>query len=350
MNREQRYLKIVAGETAGPAASLARIGLAALEPLYRAAVSLRNASYNRGWRKAAVLQRPVISIGNLTVGGTGKTPLVAWLSVRLREQGLRPAVLMRGYKARGTAKGDEQRLLEALLGDAVPVGAGPDRVATAARVLAERPDVGIFVLDDGFQHRRVQREVDLVLIDATQPFGYERLLPRGLLREPIGSLKRAGAVIVTRRNHVDARRFEEIRARISANSERSIFACEFINDGFVDAAGHVASAIPGNRALAVSGIGNARAFADDLRRQGLEIAGSLEYGDHHCYTAQDIAEISRAALDAGVPVVTTMKDWMKLQSLWPANARPNIYIARQRPTFAAGDAERLMALIASSIN
>jgi tetraacyldisaccharide 4'-kinase len=168
-----------------------------IEPLYRGAICLRNAAFDRGWRAIHRPHVPVISIGNITTGGTGKTPMVACIVGKLQALGRRPAVLMRGYHRDRAGRSDEQELLHELL-PGVPVLAQPDRVAAAQRLQREHPDANVIVLDDGFQHRPIGRDLDIVLIDATNPFGFGRLLPRGLLREPPAELQRADAVIVTR--------------------------------------------------------------------------------------------------------------------------------------------------------
>src|SRR5205814_1694442 len=167
----------------------------------------RNSSYSRGILRSARAARPVISVGNITTGGTGKTPVVRWLASRLRDQGKHVAILLRGYKSAGAAGSDERELLDRLLNastsdNPVIVHANPDRVAGAAETLQKHPDVDVFVLDDGFQHRRLQRDFDLVLIDATNPFGFGHVLPRGLLREPLGGLGRASALLITRCDQV----------------------------------------------------------------------------------------------------------------------------------------------------
>src|SRR5688500_17263566 len=156
MTGEERYLRIVSGDARGASAAAARAGLSLLSPLYGAAVRGRNMAFDRGSRRVVTLPRPVVSVGNLTVGGTGKTPVVAWLCQRLMGAGHRPAVLMRGYKAQPGEKGDEQRLLEELLGPQVPVEADADRVRAAERVVTRFPETSIFILDDAYQHRRVR--------------------------------------------------------------------------------------------------------------------------------------------------------------------------------------------------
>lgn len=341
LNPQQRYLRVVSGEARSAGASAARAGLALLEPLYAAVTGLRNASFDRGWRRAVALERPVISVGNLTVGGTGKTPLVAWLCARFGERNLPTAVLMRGYKARARAKGDEQRLLERLLGPATPVEANADRTAAAQRVLEGHPEVKLFVLDDAFQHRQVRRDVDIVLIDATRPFGQERLLPRGLLREPLRSMARATAVIITRSSLAPPHALAEIRARIARFTTAPVFQCDFASDNFIDQNGAV-TAFPGKRAVAVSGIGNPAAFRISFQQQGIQLPRILEYADHHHYTAADVAEIRRVAAEQKAPVVTTAKDWVKLEALWPQDSAESLFVMNQRIVFAPGDDQRLI--------
>ncbi|MEZ6191533.1 MAG: tetraacyldisaccharide 4'-kinase [Phycisphaerales bacterium] len=198
MNHARLY-DIMSGNAPGPAAAATRLGLSALAPAYRLAVALRNKQFDAGLRKPAKLPRPVISVGNLTTGGTGKTPMVIELARRLLNQNHKPAILLRGYMKEGaTASSDEAVELQRELGSAVPVMPNPDRTEGARQVLEKHPEVTVFILDDGFQHRQVHRDLDLVLIDATRPFGFNHLLPRGLLREPARNLRRAHAVILTR--------------------------------------------------------------------------------------------------------------------------------------------------------
>jgi tetraacyldisaccharide 4'-kinase len=166
--------------------------------VWGAAVRLRNARLDRvsAWRAP----HPVISVGNVAVGGTGKSPLVRWICGALRSEGIRPGVVLRGH--RGGERADEVMEHRATLDD-VPVSVGADRRAAIMRLLADRPDVQALVLDDGFQHRAVARDLDLVLVDATRPCLDDRLLPWGWLREPLAALHRADGVIVTRATAVD---------------------------------------------------------------------------------------------------------------------------------------------------
>ena len=162
------------------------------------------------------LPHPTISVGNITTGGTGKTPVVRWLAERLQEQGRRPAVLMRGYRSEGGIS-DEQSLLQQQLPE-IPVIANPDRVRGAADATQKQNDIDTFILDDGFQHRRVHRDFDLVLIDATAPFGFGHILPRGSLREPLSGLRRANALLITRSSQVDVNRLKEIEVELARHS------------------------------------------------------------------------------------------------------------------------------------
>ena len=193
---EERILEVMSGQARGVGATLTRTLLAAAEPAYAGVMTARNRLFDRGAKRIHRLPRPVISIGNLTTGGTGKTPAVQWLVRALQERGHRPGILTRGYRKEAGAASDEEELLRESLG--VPVVANADRVRGAATLLERTPAVTTFVLDDGFQHRRVAREADVVLIDATNPFGYDHVLPRGLLREPVVGLARAHLVILTR--------------------------------------------------------------------------------------------------------------------------------------------------------
>ncbi|MBM4022938.1 MAG: tetraacyldisaccharide 4'-kinase, partial [Planctomycetes bacterium] len=193
----------------GPTALRGLLGLLALP--YGMVTAIRNLAYDRAVLPDHGAAVPVISVGNLTLGGTGKTPLVAWVARRLLAAGHRPAVVSRGYAARPGLPSDEAAELGMLLPD-VPHVAERDRMAGVARAVAAGADVAI--LDDGFQHRRLRRDLDIVAIDASDPFGCDRLFPRGLLRESRRGLARAGAVVLTRAGGVTPERRAEIRAAV----------------------------------------------------------------------------------------------------------------------------------------
>src|SRR5438876_5539483 len=204
-----RLQDLISGRARGVGSSLCRLALSVASGPYGSAVHLRNWCYDRGWLPTHRPPVPVISVGNLTAGGTGKTPCVEYLARFLQARGLRPAVLSRGYRGNGRPN-DEALILEANLPD-VPHLQGKDRVTRASQAVRVF-GADVLILDDGFQHRRLRRDLDLVLIDAMNPWGHGRLLPRGLLREPISSLRRADAVIVTRLDQAQPAEIERIIA------------------------------------------------------------------------------------------------------------------------------------------
>jgi tetraacyldisaccharide 4'-kinase len=313
----ESFKRLVDGTTRGPAAVLARTGLAALAIPYGLAVACRNLAYDRGLLPIARAAVPVISIGNLTLGGTGKTPLVAWAAALLARHGRRPAIVSRGYGAARDESGDEAAEL-ALLLPAVPHVADRDRVAAAARAVAGGADV--VVLDDGFQHRRLARDLDVVAVDATDPFGCGRMFPRGLLREPLRGLARGQAVILTRSSAVDADRRAAIRAALTAacgGTAPAVWAeADHRPVGLRDAAGggRPLAALHGSRVFAFAGIGNPPAFRAALAALGAEVVGFRPLPDHHAYAPSDLEALGRAAAAARADLaVTTLKDLVKVR-------------------------------------
>ncbi len=289
-----------------------RASLSAMAMLYGAAVRIRNARYDRGeptYRCAA----PVISVGNLTVGGTGKTPMVIALAERLVRSGKQPAVLMRGYRADASGMNDEQRLIQRACPD-IPCLADPDR-CRAARAAVEQHGADALILDDGFQHRRLARDLDLVLIDATCPFGFDRLLPRGLLREPVESLRRAHAVVITRADEVEVQTLRAVRARIeSLCPQIPLLAARHRVAGLVDLEGHAAGALStGGKVFAFAGIGNPQSFLSTLKRMGADVIGTRWRPDHAHYGPREVESLLReAAAHHADTLVTTEKDAVKL--------------------------------------
>ncbi|HSU68635.1 MAG TPA: tetraacyldisaccharide 4'-kinase, partial [Tepidisphaeraceae bacterium] len=215
---EQRIKRIMSGEACGVGPALVRSVLAIAEPFYSAAARLRNHSFDSGRKTVKSLPRPVISIGNVTTGGTGKTPAVRWLAERLRDEGRHVAILSRGYKSVDAGLGDELTMLDRALNapgkPAVLVRANPDRFIAGTRLLEQAPETNVFILDDGFQHRRLARNLDIVLINALEPFGFDHVLPRGMLREPLTSLRRADAIVVTHCDRVSAEAIGSVESTI----------------------------------------------------------------------------------------------------------------------------------------
>jgi tetraacyldisaccharide 4'-kinase len=308
------YYDLVSGRRQGMRATAARAALAAAEPLYAAAVRLRNRRYDRGHAITRVAA-PVISVGNLTLGGTGKTPVVKWIARWLRDRGLRVALVSRGYGAEQGSRNDEALELEHALPD-VPHLQSPDRVA-AAQIAIEELASQVILLDDGFQHRRLARALDIVLLDAWEPFGFGHVFPRGTLREPVDSLRRAHVVCLTRADHVDAARRSEIRDCLRRFAPTAVWCeAEHAPQNLLTASGGVEGVqrLNGERIAAFCGIGNPAAFRATLERIGCDILAWREFPDHYRYTAADDADLSAWVGRTGAAaVVCTHKDLVKLR-------------------------------------
>ena len=313
---EAAFLRLVRGETRGVLPSAARIGLGGIAGLYRSIVAARNLAFDRGWKASHRAEVPVVSVGNLTLGGTGKTPMVEWVSRWYRARGVRVAILSRGY---GDSSGlnDEGRVLEENLPD-VPHLQAPDRVDLARRAVEEL-ESELLVLDDGFQHRRLARDLDLVLLDALDPFGLGRIFPRGLLREPVKSLRRAGVVVLSRADLVDeaTRRLIRERAGRAAGPLRWAEARHAPLD-LIDAEGrsYSLSDADGRKVGAFCGIGNPEGFRRTLEGLGVEVSGFRAFPDHHPYEASDVADLTTWVRSLGIELtLTTQKDLVKLRTL-----------------------------------
>ena len=341
MPLETAYLRVVEGR--GPAAAAVRTALLAGVPLYRlgAAVDAR-----RKLARRRALGRPAVSVGNLSVGGTGKTPAVGWLAGRLRAAGHRPAVLTRGHGGRPGADADEVLVLREALGPGVPVTPDPDRHAGAAATLRAHPPVSCFVLDDAFQRRDVARELDLVLVDASRGLRAARVLPAGLLREPPGALARADAVLLTRVERAGPERAAEVAAWVRRHHGRDPLArfahrwsgVRVHTPGEPTPAERPVAALRGRRVYAAAGVGHPGAFADQLRAAGAEVLGEAGLGDHHRPDAAGLARLHAAAAAAGAAaLVTTQKDRVKWRSLDPGPAALPVWVPRL--SFEAVDGE-----------
>lgn len=307
----------------------------AAERVYAAEVARRSARFDSG-RGVVTLDRPVISVGNLTVGGTGKSPTVAWAVALLLNLGRRPAIAMRGYMPRGGGRGeangrdrwsDEADAHRRRL-PGVPVVARPDRVEGLIDLFAsdEGARVDSVVLDDGFQHRRLARQLDLVLIDAAQrPGVFEMgLLPRGWLREPPLALRRAHAVLLTHADRADPGTALELkRLALEINPALTIASARHAWTGIeIDGPGHSAGHLEpvgwlrGRRVLAACGIARPRRFLDALRDAGADLAGSIPRPDHAAYTPAHARRLAAEARRLGAEaIVTTDKDWSKLRHI-----------------------------------
>lgn len=274
--------------------------------LYGFIVKIRIWLYGQGLLKQRCLKAAVISVGNLTVGGTGKTPLVIWLAAKLLAQGQRVAILSRGYHGSGGTS-DEIELMRSRLQNRVAFGIGKNRFEQGY-LLESRQAIDVFLLDDGFQHLPLARDLDIVLVDASRPVGGQTLLPAGPMREPISSLARAGIVLFTR-IETQAGAQEAIR-RLSG---LPVFAATTGSLGFRRLGGDgvlmSASEIGAGPFFAFCGIGNPQAFLRDLNRWEIPPAEHMFFADHHRYTLDDVRAIEQAAARAGAKaLLTTEKD------------------------------------------
>jgi len=313
-------------------------------------VQVRNWGFDWGLLPIHRARVPVVSIGNLTTGGTGKTPMVAAVANWFVDRGKHPVILSRGYRALENSLNDEKLVLDQLCPN-VPHLQSPNRVKSAAEACAAH-GADILILDDGFQHRRLARDLDIVLIDALDPWGADHLLPRGFLREPKSALKRADLVVLTRADHCAPGQ----KTRLLAEIERSWHGgapveAAFNPVGLANAAGETigTQSVAGNVA-AFCGIGNPDGFRETLRGAGLG-ARFVEYRsfpDHHHYTSNDLADLARwaASLRADA-LITTQKDLVKIPQthlgeipLWALTIRAQMTVGQ----------ERLDALLASLVN
>ncbi len=296
--------------------------LVPLAGLYGGIVALRNAYYDHVRQSVRAAPAPVISIGNLTAGGTGKTPLVIEIARRLLDWGRRPAILTRGYKGAPGRPADEVLEFHESL-PAVPVVVDRDRLRGAdAAVRAHGADC--LLLDDGFQHRRIARDLDIVLIDALRPWDGGQLLPAGRLREPPCNLCRADVSIITRVNQVSARTVQGIVAEVRALGFAGTIAQAAVQaDSLLKSDGQRLSPdrLRGLRLFAVCGLGQPRSFYELVTALAGTECARLVYPDHHRYSRADVEVISAAARQADAEVVvTTRKDWVKLLPIWSAHA------------------------------
>jgi tetraacyldisaccharide 4'-kinase len=315
----------------------------------------------------ARLPMPVVSVGNLSTGGTGKTPCVAWLVRELARHGHEPMIAMRGYARTRDGISDEQDEYERLL-PGVAIAADPDRAGAIARVLAQRAEQGlpapsVVVLDDGFQHRQIARDFDIVLIDATRPPGREHLLPLGDLREPLLALRRASAVLLTRCElacPADVRETVESIERVTLRDHADrpappVFRARHEWDGVMvsDRAGerHEPETFLAKRALGVvCAIGRGDLFVQRVGRVG-RVVFSRVFDDHRDFSAADIDAIAAALVSAQAgALVVTEKDWSKLRRVPGICERLGLPIARPRLTLEIDDSASLLRSVLSAID
>jgi tetraacyldisaccharide 4'-kinase len=290
---------------------LVRILLWPLAQVYGGYVRVRAALYQKGWLKQKRLRGQVISVGNLTVGGTGKTPMVLWLAEKFLAEEKRVAILTRGYRGSGGTS-DEIELMKHRLQNRVTFGVGRNRFAAGQRIEQQQP-IDVFLLDDGFQHLPLARDLDILMLDGSRKLKDQWLLPSGVLREPISACRRAGILIVTRKTE---------RPDIEAGDAHtySIFYAQtrllgFRRQGSGEGLLYL-SEIGLGPFYAFCGIGNTQAFFDDLSHWHVPVAGQSVFRDHHRYTASDLRRLEASAQNAGaIAFVTTEKDAENLREV-----------------------------------
>lgn len=300
---------------------VARALLTPAEMLYRAIIEIRGELYDRGVFPAHEFSVPVLSVGNLSVGGTGKTPVSAWFASQFHERGVMPAIVLRGY-------GGDETLVHQRLNPGVPVVASSDRVRGIRNAIAEGADV--VVLDDAFQHRRAERDVDVVLFNADAWTGTVRLLPAGPWREPLKAARRAALAIVTRKT-ADAATIGDLRRALGRAAPAVPTSVVHLAPGDLRSTATGQSlplqAIEGADLTAVAAIAHPESFFRQLTECGA-IVRPHSFPDHHAFTRADAEKLARESASSDF-VVCTLKDAVKLEALWPAEAGSLWYVSQR---------------------
>lgn len=338
MNGEDLFKRIVSGEDTSILGSVARSSLGFLSKGYEKVVTMRNKKFDTGASVTSV-DIPVISVGNITAGGTGKTPMVRFICDVLGQKGYHPTVLSRGYRARDNSEsivisehgnilvepeesGDEAWLLAKVLPTASVI-IGRNR-SISAQMAIDELGADCLVMDDGFQHRSLHRDIDIVLIDASNPFGYDHVLPRGLLREPLEGLKRANSIVLTKVDQVDPGTVAVIKKRLSTmlphvpiyetiHKPNRIYTLDEWAQGMD---GHTIGYGQEHSIMAVSGIGNPQSFTKTLESCGYEVVHTMGFGDHHDFSNDDVVDIWKEAFaHKAEAIMITEKDAVKLSQL-----------------------------------
>jgi len=309
------FRDLVSGRRRGLLANLVRGLLAVCEIPYSLAMAARNACFDRRIIKTHRVDVPVVSVGNLTMGGTGKTPMVQWLTRWFQQRGVNVALVSRGYKSKTGSQNDEALELAQKLPD-VPHLQNPDRVAAAKQALEEH-DCQLILLDDAFQHRRIHRDLDIVLVDALEPFGFERVFPRGTLRERLSGLSRADVVALSRADTASQDDRKAIRTRVEQLAPSADWGEVAHQPGSLLASTgerlEVAS-LAGQRVVAFCGIGNPAGFRHTVQSCGCELVDFREFPDHHEFLAKDVAGLEDWAnrFEDVTAILCTHKDLVKI--------------------------------------
>ena len=318
--------------------------------IFRPLVWLRNLSFDLAWRKPQRLSVPVWSVGNLTAGGTGKTPLTRYLARWAIAHGLEPAIISRGYRAENADANDEARTVSEC-----PVICNPDRVAAGRQAIAN--GATCLIVDDGFQHRRLHRDLDLVLIDATRPWGVVgglpgATLPLGYLRENPHALKRASVLVLTRSTLIEAKLLTQLR------QEANVFGKPVVHVEDQKAAlrsliaGHPPTDVAelcGRAVVLVNGLGNPLGFERTASGYGWQVISSLRFPDHHHYDTSDVAVILATAKHHQAILVITEKDAVKIQPLISSEDAVHFRVLVVHSEINSTDQERLERLLTATL-
>jgi len=331
------FRKLISGQSSGAGATVLRFLLMPAAAVYSIIIRLRNFLYSKGLLRTHRVNVPVISVGNITTGGTGKTPFVIWLCRFLQNRNVACAILTRGYKTHAekrvssiqdrASRTDEPAIFAESCPEAKVI-VNPDRVAGAAEGV-NRFGAKALIMDDGFQHRRLARDADIVTIDAMRPFGYGKMLPGGLLREPVTGLKRANAVVITRCDQIAEAELVQLGERLRLINPNMVIARSVhapICAKSIDNKEMSLEELKGKKVFAFCGIGNPDAFLGTIRQLGADVIGSQIYDDHYYYAENDMGDIYAQAerLNADL-ILTTQKDWNKIAL--PALAKEDIAFA-----------------------
>ena len=289
--------------------------LGAAEVPYSWAVRWRNLRYDSGHAPTHQVDVPVVSVGNLTLGGTGKTPLVSWLAQWFHRRDVRVSIVSRGYGSNDGSLNDEARELAEKLPD-IPHIQNPDRWKAARQAIAEY-DAQLILLDDAFQHRRIARDLDLVVVDALEPFGFGHVFPRGLLREPECGLSRADVVVLSRANTVAAQRRVELLRQVDALAPNRVWVeSSHVPQELLSADGKITKLdqLANRPVAAFCGIGNPGGFRHTLADAQFKVVAFRTFSDHHDYTRSDIQSLTGwiEQMSPLAAVICTHKDLVKL--------------------------------------
>jgi len=332
------FRDLVSGRRRGLWAAVLRGVFRILEVPYTWAGRWRNRRYDTGKAETCRVGVPVVSVGNLTLGGTGKTPMVEWLVRWFQERDTRPVIVSRGYGSKKGSQNDEAlELAQRLPG--VPHLQNPNRVAAAQEAIAAH-DCQVIVLDDAFQHRRIARDLDIVLLDALEPFGFGHVFPRGTLREPIAGLQRAGIVALSRADLLEPPERAEIREQVEKLAPNALWMeVAHTAKALISASGRQEplDSLAGKPVAAFCGLGNPAGFRHTLEACGYELAGFCEFPDHHIYCEPDLVALAKwvqsldveALLCTGKDLVKFDLDELGYRPLWALTVGLEILAGRE---------------------